>query len=121
MCVHRRWRSGGSMRTILDEVYVTIPEAAELLQVHPSSIRRWIDAGDLPAHRIGQRRILVKRADLANLITPARAEPNHILQGSSIEKSERLMIPKLTPEAQQRALEALERARRHAAELLRHQ
>jgi excisionase family DNA binding protein len=110
------------MSTILDEEYVTIPEAAQLLQVHPSSIRRWIDAGDLPAHRVGQRRVLVKRADLANLITPARVEPKLSqaeTQGDALDHAERLVIPKLTPEEQRQALEALERARKHAAELLR--
>ena len=56
------------MRTVLNEDYVTVPEAAKLLQVHISTIRRWIDSGDLPAHRVGQRRIIVKRGDLANLI-----------------------------------------------------
>ena len=112
------------MRTILDEEYVTVPEAAKLLQVHPSSIRRWIDTGDLPAHRVGQRRILVKRADLANLITPARAEQDQSQAETpriTTEASEPLMIPKLTPEEQRQALEALGRARKHAAELLQHQ
>jgi excisionase family DNA binding protein len=103
------------MRTILGEEYVTIPEAAKLLQVHPSSIRRWIDAGDLPAHRVGQRRVLVKRADLANLISPVRAEAG---KGVSMEQSERILIPKLTPEEQRRALEAMEAASRLRAAML---
>ena len=32
--------------TILGEEYVTVAEAARLLQVHPSSIRRWIEEGN---------------------------------------------------------------------------
>src|SRR3954471_19545703 len=103
------------MSTILDEEYVTISEAAKLLQVHPSSIRRWIDAGDLPAHRVGQRRILVKRADLANLITPARAEQD---KAGGMERPEHLVIPKLTPEEQRQALEAMEAASKLRAEIL---
>jgi hypothetical protein len=35
-------------------------------------------------------------------------------------QSERSVIPRLTPEEQQQALAALERAQRHAAELLKH-
>jgi hypothetical protein len=36
-------------------------------------------------------------------------------------QAEHLMIPELTPDEQQQALAALDRVRRHAAELLRHQ
>ena len=103
------------MRTVLNEDYVTVPEAAKLLQVHISTIRRWIDSGDLPAHRVGQRRIIVKRGDLANLITPARAEQE---KGGDMSHTERLLIPKLTPEEQRQGLEAIERARRLQAEML---
>ncbi len=56
----------------LDEEYVTVAEAATLLRVAPSTIRRWIREGDVPAHRIGRRRVALRRADLARLITPAR-------------------------------------------------
>jgi hypothetical protein len=35
-----------------------------------------------------------------------------------MERSQRLMIPRLTPKEQRRALEALERVRRRAAKLL---
>jgi excisionase family DNA binding protein len=103
------------MRRILDEEYVTIPEAAKLLQVHPSSIRRWIDAGDLPAHRVGRRRIVVKRTDLANLVMPARAGQDH---GGRMGQPEALVIPKLTPEEQQQALEAMEAASKLRAAIL---
>jgi excisionase family DNA binding protein len=32
---------------------LTLPEAARQLNVSESSIRRWIQAGTLPAHRVG--------------------------------------------------------------------
>jgi excisionase family DNA binding protein len=103
------------MRTILDEEYVTVPEAAKLLRVHSSTIRRWIDSGELPAHRVGQRRVLVKRADLAKLITPARVEQD---KEAGMSQPERLVIPKLTPEQQRQGFEAVERAKKRQAEML---
>ena len=37
----------------VDEDFVTVAEAATLLRVAPSTIRRWIREGDIPAHRSG--------------------------------------------------------------------
>ena len=34
---------------------LTLKEVSEMLRVHPNSIRRWSDAGLLPAVRIGER------------------------------------------------------------------
>ena len=59
------------MTAILDDEYVTIAEAAALLTVHKSTIRRWIDRGELPAYRIGRRCLALKRADLAGILAPA--------------------------------------------------
>jgi excisionase family DNA binding protein len=104
------------MQTLFDEQYVSTAEAAKLLGVHIATIRRWIDSGELPAHRVGERRILIKRADLAKLITPARAQQE---KGGEMSRSERLEIPKLTEKEKQQALEALERAQRDGARLLK--
>jgi excisionase family DNA binding protein len=67
-----------------DNDYVTVPEAATLLMVSPSTIWRWIGQGELPAYRFGRRRVRVKRIDLNRMIAPARAThrsrtngPNH--------------------------------------------
>ena len=49
---------------------LTIESAADMLAVHPRTIRRYIDAGDLPAYRLGPRQIRVKRADVDALLTP---------------------------------------------------
>ena len=40
----------------------TIREIAELLQVSQKTVRRWIDQGDLVAHRFG-RQLRISRAD----------------------------------------------------------
>jgi excisionase family DNA binding protein len=103
--------------TAINAEYATIEEAASTLAVHKATIRRWIAAGLLPSYRVGRRRLLVKRADLANMITPARPATDQI---SRMGMTDQVVIPKLTPEQQQEMLAALERARRHSAELLKY-
>ncbi len=98
--------------------YATVDEAARILQVHKATIRRWIDAGLLASYRVGRRRLVIKRADLACMITPAR--PTREMPGH-ISTTEPVVIPKLTREQQREALATLERVRRHSAELLKHQ
>jgi excisionase family DNA binding protein len=100
------------MRAV-DEEYVTVAEAATLLRVAPSTIRRWIREGDVPAHRIGRRRVALRRADLAGLITPAR--PAAETKGNAAV-DEPVVGRRLTPEEVQQALDALDRAQRHAKE-----
>lgn len=92
----------------LTEEYVTVSEAAALLRVSPSTIRRWIRDGDLPAYRIGPRRVALRRTDLGRVITPAVREEN----GWGETVPERPFGRRLRPEEQRRGLEALERAER---------
>ena len=102
------------MATALADEYVSVAEAAQLVRVHVATIRRWIEAGTLPAYRLGRRRVLVKRADLEGLITPARSVPTTGLRWS--QEDPRTLGP-LTPEEQHQALAAMEAARRLAAEI----
>jgi len=46
---------------------LTIAETASLLKVSTMTVRRWIKAGRLPAHRIGPRTIRVVRRDVDEL------------------------------------------------------
>jgi excisionase family DNA binding protein len=91
----------------LDEEYVTVAEAATLLRVATSTVRRWIREGVVPAYRIGRRRVALKRDDLSSLITPV---------GPDMETSDKVVGDqnweprRLTPEERQQALEALDRA-----------
>jgi excisionase family DNA binding protein len=101
------------MRAV-DEEFVTVAEAATLLRVAPSTVRRWIREGDVPAHRIGRRRVALRRADLARLITPARPGME---TRSKLAGDQKWEPRQLTPEEKQQALEAMDRARRHAAEI----
>jgi excisionase family DNA binding protein len=48
---------------------LTVEEVAELVRVHPETVRRWTRSGRLPSVRVGLRR-LVRRTDLDELLTP---------------------------------------------------
>ena len=50
--------------------YVTVAEAAKELDVSPSTVWRWIEARQLPAHRVGTRKIRIKKDDLASVVRP---------------------------------------------------
>jgi excisionase family DNA binding protein len=94
--------------------YLTVVQAAEQLSVHPSTIRRWIDKGRLPAYRIGDKRIGVKPPDLARLVAPRPGRPK---KGGPMTQPARLVIPPLTKEQQQRGLQALAELERLSAEI----
>lgn len=55
----------------LPDDVLTTHEVAQVLRVSPMTVRRWIDAGDLPAFSQGRvRRVL--RVDLDSFINAAR-------------------------------------------------
>ena len=86
--------------------YVTVSEAAEILHVGTSTIRRWIREERIPAYRLGQRRIYLKRADLSSVIAPIR--PRTITIETDIERAR---ARRLTEEEKRRGLAAIERLR----------
>lgn len=43
--------------------YITVQDAAERAMVKPGTVRKWIDAGKLPARRVGLRKLYIKEAD----------------------------------------------------------
>lgn len=47
-------------------------DAAEILGVSPETVRRWVDDGRLPAERSAGGQRLVRRADVARLVTERR-------------------------------------------------
>ncbi|MBI3973520.1 MAG: helix-turn-helix domain-containing protein [Chloroflexi bacterium] len=97
--------------------YVTVAEAARLLQVSPSTIWRWIQADKLPAYRVGEKTIRVRKADLDAIIRPA----NVPAKGVTTMKESKAATPSTTSIAAgirpvtvaevTRGLAALERAR----------
>lgn len=50
------------MKRILQSRFYTIPEIAEMLSVHPITVKRWIKKGDLKAIRIGRERHISEHA-----------------------------------------------------------
>lgn len=62
-------------RQTVSSDWVSLREAAEILGVHPATIRNWADRGDLPARRTpgGHRRF--RRADLLQWLETRQAPP----------------------------------------------
>ncbi len=101
-------------RQPLAEPYLTVAQAAAHLAVHPSTIRRWIDRGRLPAYRLGEKRIGVRPSDLARLVAPRPPRRGH---GGDMAQSERPVVPRLTKEQQRRGLQVLAELERFRDEL----
>ncbi len=51
---------------------VTTAEAAKRLRVHPATVRRWIEKGDIPAIRFGRGRYRIRTADLDSVLAGKR-------------------------------------------------
>ncbi len=98
------------MATTASDDYVTVREAATILRVGQSTIRRWIREERVPAYRLGQRRVLLKRADLGRLLSP--------VQVGQETSEERISVPRLTHEERARGLAAVAHLRRLHRELL---
>jgi excisionase family DNA binding protein len=102
---------------VIEEDYVTVAEAASLLRVAPSTIRRWIREGESPAYHLG-RRVGLRRNDLSQLVKPVRTDETIGSDAADDDDLvERIKRRKLTPEEVERRLAAMERAERHAKEL----
>ncbi|HWE60331.1 MAG TPA: helix-turn-helix domain-containing protein, partial [Chloroflexota bacterium] len=108
---------GQPTMVLLDEDYLSVQEAAAQLKVSKSTIRRWIAAGALPAYRVGRRRVALKRADVATLITPAR---QHTERGDVMATSGRQSVRALTAAEQQQARAAVAAAKQLQAQLQAH-
>jgi len=66
------------------EKLLTVPEVAEILRVSPSTVYRRIQAGGLPAIKLGHRQVRIKQEDLdayidAHRITPTRVDATRAL------------------------------------------
>lgn len=101
------------MSAMPDEEYLTVAEAASFFKVSQSTIWRWIDQGDIPAYRVGRRRIRLKRGDLVHVVTPARRETKEV----HAEDLEDLRRP-LSDAEQKRRFAAIEQAERFQQVLL---
>jgi excisionase family DNA binding protein len=98
----------------IEKDYLTVAEAAALLRVASSTVRRWIRQGDIPAYRIGKRRVALRRTDVDTMIAPVRPETAARQHTIYTDLSQ---VPKMTPEDIQQAIEDMERAFRHSDEI----
>ena len=64
------------MQTRGFEQMASVAEAALLLDVHQETIRRWIRAGKIQGFWLGKQ-LRVKKADVAEMITPIDAYEAH--------------------------------------------
>ena len=56
---------------LLDRM-LTVNEVSHLLNVHPSTVRRWEKQGQLKSHRFGSKSVIrFKREDISNFINLA--------------------------------------------------
>jgi excisionase family DNA binding protein len=97
---------------VIDEQMLTVAEAAEMLRVSPSTVRRWIREGEIRAYRIGRRRIGLRPSDLSSVVTPANTnDPVQVPNGAVP-----FVVPELTPEERDRGRAAVQRiVERHRA------
>ncbi len=64
-------RAGGSAER--ETRFYTIADVAELVQVAPRSVRRWIRSGQLAAHRFGSI-VRISESDLASFLDQHRQD-----------------------------------------------
>jgi excisionase family DNA binding protein len=55
--------------------FLTARQIAELLQVNQQTVRNWIDRRELPAVRVGPRRVRVRRGDLDRFVEAGATMP----------------------------------------------
>ncbi len=55
-------------RADVGDEFLTVAEVAERLKLNQQTVRNWIDAGALPALRVG-RRVRIRRTDYERLVT----------------------------------------------------
>jgi excisionase family DNA binding protein len=85
-----------------------------LLNVHISTIRRWIANGKLPAYRVGDKGVRIRYDDVIRLITPLSSSAE---QGGRAKEAVGFTPRRLTPEEQKRALAAIDAAEKLQAKI----
>ena len=72
---------------------LTTEEVAQLLRVHPFTVRRWIAEGLLPARRVGRRKWLIDRDDVLDFVsknTNARTTTTDVIARELVRLTEGL-------------------------------
>jgi excisionase family DNA binding protein len=53
---------------MMQDDFLTVAEIAKTLRVNPQTVRNWIDRGELPAVRVGARRVRVRQSQLDDFL-----------------------------------------------------
>lgn len=70
--MHSKFNDAG-----LQEKMLTVNEVAELLSVHPNTIRRWERQGHLKSYRLGPKgNLRFKKTEISNFIESAGSQLN---------------------------------------------
>jgi excisionase family DNA binding protein len=76
--------------------FMTVAEVAAILKLNQQTVRNWIDAGKLPALRVG-RRVRIRRSDFDRLLEESyTGPPNTAEPGGSVWDGE-ISPPELPP------------------------
>ena len=98
--------------------FVTVREAAETLGVSPSTVWRWVDAGNLPASRVGPKAIRIRRGDVEAAIRPRQINSARGSEWRIYTDIDEARVP-LTSEERRRGLEAVARLEKLAKKILK--
>ena len=60
------------MQASSDDEFLTVNEVADLLKLNPQTVRNMVDRGELPAVRVGLRRVRIYRRDLEAFLEEGR-------------------------------------------------
>jgi excisionase family DNA binding protein len=102
-------------KRIAGEDYYTVREAADELGVSPSTVWRWIDAGQLAASRIGPRAIRIRASDVLSAVRSPGSRRTGRERPIYTDLSQ---IPPMTPEDIRRAKRAMAELDKFRARLL---
>ena len=74
------------MTSFSTEEFRTVAEVASRLRLNEQTVRNWIDAGKLPAFRIG-RRVRISRSDFDRLVNAGYTEAAHSSNNASAARA----------------------------------
>jgi excisionase family DNA binding protein len=112
-------RAGGSRQRREPQAaeLCSVRDAATRLGVSPSTVWRWVNAGWLPAVRLGPRSIRIRRRDVDHAVRPASVPTD--AAGLSIITDLSAIRPTLTEEERARGYAAMAAADAFRAQLLK--
>jgi len=74
--------------------WLTLAEIAEELRVNPATVRLWISRGKLKAKRAGQRKLLVQRSELNQMLEASRRRYDNVPADSQSPGYPRIPAPR---------------------------